>query len=171
MVKIHPAQDGESLENLITLAGEYVAWMLSEIEKHYPELDIEEFKREHGYDNVRSKFPGEHIPPHGCLLIATHNEQLAGCIALGKLSDDIGEVRTLFVRPSMRGAGVGNALVTEVLKKAKAYPYKILRLDTLRFMDGAFRLYQKSGFYEIEPYLELSESLKKYIRFMELKLD
>lgn len=44
--------------------------MVAELQAHYPELDLTEFTAEHAYDNVRQKFPGEHIAPQGCMLIA-----------------------------------------------------------------------------------------------------
>ena len=95
--------------------------MIAEIEKQYPQLDIESFKAEHSYDDIHKKFPGEHIPPDGCLLLATKDIPLpVGCIALGKLSENIGEVRTLFVRPEAgRGSGVGKQLVASSTQASK----------------------------------------------------
>src|SRR5690606_29039988 len=84
MIKILPAQSGEALAHVITLSGEYVRWMISEIEKHYPDLDIEEYKAEHQYDDIHKKFPGEHVPPDGCLLLAMNGKDVAGCIAIGR---------------------------------------------------------------------------------------
>ena len=171
MIKIIPAQSGEALTHFITLTREYVTWMIAEIEKQYPQLDIEAFKAEHSYDDIRKKFPGEHVAPHGCLLLAMKDDTVAGCIALGRLSETIGEVRTLFVRPSARGSGAGKKLVETALTKAREFNYDCIRLDTLAFMNGAFKLYQGFGFYEIEAYLDMDNSLKQYIRFLELKLD
>ncbi|MFN8378817.1 MAG: GNAT family N-acetyltransferase [Anaerolineae bacterium] len=171
MISIVPAQSGDALEQFITLAHEYVSWMVAEIAVQYPELDLVEFTSEHSYDDLRTKFPGEHVPSRGgCLLIAQHDGALAGCIALGPLSDTIGEVRTLFVRPEFRGAGVGRKLVEAVLTEARQFQYKRVRLDTLGFMDGALGLYRSFGFYPIDPYLAVSESLRQYIRFLELRL-
>ena len=170
MVEIVSAQTGEALEHLITLSQEYVTWMTGEIREHYPALDIREFTSEHAYDDIRKKFPGEHIPPDGCLLIARHEEVVCGCIALGRLTEDIGEVRTLYVRPAFRGLGVGKKLVEALLDEAHKFGYSALRLDTLGFMESALGLYRGLGFYDIEPYLDMSQSLKQYIHFLERKL-
>jgi len=170
MIEIVSAQSGEALEHMITLSHEYVTWMLDEISKQYPELDIDEFTSEHEYDDIRKKFPGEHIPPKGCLLIAMKDKKVAGCIALGQLSEKICEVRTLFVRPTFRGDGIGKTLVEAILKEARNFGYEIARLDTLAFMNSALKLYHSFGFYKVEAYLEVSDSLKHYIRFLELKL-
>lgn len=93
MIEIVLAQSGEALENVIMLAGEYVTWMIDEIQKHYPELDLAEFTAEHDYADVRKKLPGEHMPPDGCLLVAATGDQAAGCVALGRLSEKIAEMR------------------------------------------------------------------------------
>ena len=170
MIDILAAQSGDALEQVITLSQEYVTWMTGEIREHYPELDLNEFTSEHTYDDVRKKFPGEHVPPDGCLLIAKHDDAVCGCIALGKLSDDICEMRTLYVRPACRGAGIGKQLAEACLNQARQFGYKTVRLDTLKFMASAQKLYRSMGFYDIEPYLDMSDSLKQYICFLERKL-
>jgi len=170
MIEIVSAQSDDALEALIQLSQEYVDWMITEIRHHYPDLDINEFAAEHTYDDIRQKFPGEHVPPDGCLLIAKSDGNVCGCIALGRLDDATCEVRTLFVRPTCRGGGIGKVLVDAVLDHARAFGYSYARLDTLQFMDSAQRLYRSIGFYDIQPYLEFSDALKAYIRFFELKL-
>ena len=170
MISIVPAQAGEMLEHMITLSGEYIVWLNKEIKRHFPELNISELMSEHDYDDVRRKFPGDHVPPNGCLLIATIADQVAGCVAVGRLSDTICEMRTMFVRPQFRGAGVGRRLAEASLEEAVKLGYETMRLDTLRFMTGALQLYTSLGFYEIEPYLDMSESLKLYIHFLERQL-
>ena len=170
MIDIIPAQVGEPLEDVIRLSQEYVNWMIAEVRQHYPDMDLNEFASEHTYDDVRKKFPGEHVPPKGCLLLAKQDGVVCGCIALGKLTDTICEMRTLFVRPSCRGQGAGKKLAEACLSEARQFGYKTIRLDTLQFMESAQTLYRSMGFYAIEPYLELSESLKRHIRFFECKL-
>jgi ribosomal protein S18 acetylase RimI-like enzyme len=170
MIEIVSAQTGEALEHLITLAQEYVTWMVAEIRVHYPQLNICEFTSEHAYDDIRKKFPGEHVPPDGCLLIALNDDQVCGCIALGRLTPDIGEIRTLYVRPICRGTGVGKTLVEAVLNEARELGYRAVRLDTLAFMEDALHLYRSLGFHDIDDYLDISPSLKRYICFLERAL-
>ena len=170
MIEITAAHQGEALEHVISLAHEYVAWMLAQIRARYPDLNLHEFASEHAYDDVRKKFPGEHVPPDGCLLVASSSAEICGCIGLGRLSQGIGEVRTLYVRPARRGEGVGRKLVEACLAEARILGYRVLRLDTLAFMTSAQNLYRSYGFYDIEPYLDLSATLKQHIRFFELKL-
>ena len=170
MIEIVSAQAGEALEHVITLSQEYVTWMLAEIRDRYPELDLNEFTSEHEYDDIRKKFPGDHIPPDGCLLIALSEGEVCGCVALGRLTRDIAEMRTLYVRPTFRGKGVGKKLAEASLNEARKVGYSAVRLDTLAFMESALNLYHSLGFYDIEPYRDISASLRQYIHFLELNL-
>jgi ribosomal protein S18 acetylase RimI-like enzyme len=170
MIDIIAAQSGKALEHVITLSQEYVAWMVKEIRQRYPELDTRQFNSEHDYDDIRKKFPGEHVPPHGCLFVALRGDEACGCVALGKLSKTIAELRTLYVRPDCRGAGVGRRLVDASLDEARNLGYRHVRLDTLEFMESAFKLYRSLGFRDIAPYRELSTPLKEHICFLEYEL-
>lgn len=170
MIQIVPADNEARIHHAITLSQAYVSWMSAAIREHYPELDLAEFTTEHDYDDLRRKFPGEHVPPYGRLYVALNNGQAGGMIALGRLSDGICEMRTLFVQPDMRGMGMGQQLVETVLSDARAIGYTHMRLDTLGFMHSALRMYRALGFREIAPYRDVSESLKQYIHFLELDL-
>ncbi|MCL4249419.1 MAG: GNAT family N-acetyltransferase [Anaerolineae bacterium] len=170
MIEIVSAQAGDALEHVITLSQEYVTWMLAEIHVRYPDLDVGEFTSEHDYDDVRRKFPGDHVPPDGCLLLARSDDQVCGCVALGRLTETVAEMRTLFVRPTCRGQGIGKQLAQASLSEARKFGYRTVRLDTLGFMASALGLYRSLGFHDMPPYRDVSESLKRYICFLELDL-
>lgn len=170
MIEIVPATAHETIESMIALATEYVTWMLAEVRVQYPQLDTTEFASERSYDDIRKKFPGEHVAPFGGLFIATNEGEVCGCIALGKLTDDIGEVRTLYVRPACRGLGVGKLLVDTILREARRIGYSKVRLDTLAFMTDALKLYRGMGFRDIPSYRDSMASLPQYVCFLELTL-
>ena len=170
MIEIVPAQSGEAFEQFIALALEYVTWMNAEIRVQFPNLDLDTFASEHAYDDIRKKYPGDSVPPSGCLLIARNDGAACGCIALGRLEPTICEVRTLFVRPEYRGLGIAKALVEADLSKARSFGYEFAQLDSLLFMTSAYRLYQSFGFYETAPYSNYNPTLKQYVRFLECKL-
>lgn len=170
MIDIVSAQTGSALAHVITLSQEYVNWMVAELQAHYPDVDLAEFTAKHDYDDVRHKFPGEHVPPDGGLLLAQRGTDVCGCVAVGRLTDSVAEMRTLFVRPAFRGLGVGKKLAVASLEAARALGYRHVRLDTLAFMESALGLYHALGFVEIAPYRVVSSPLQRYIRFLELDL-
>jgi len=120
------------------------------------------------FDEELKNLPGDYAPPDGRLLLATIDDQLAGCIALRKRSDGVCEMKRLFVRPEHRATGLGHALVDTIIDEARKLGYTHMRLDTIPGrMDKAIALYHSIGFVEIEPYYQNPVAGAK---FMELKL-
>ena len=107
------------------------------------------------FDKELAGLPGDYAPPEGRLLLATHEGEPAGCVALHKLDPDICEMKRLYVRPQFRGKGLGRALAERVIADAQQVGYKRLRLDTVEpVMQAAVAMYRQLGFREIAPYRE-----------------
>ena len=119
------------------------------------------------FDQELNNLPGDYAPPAGRLLLATDDDQIAGCIAMRKLGAGVCEMKRLFVRPAYRSTGLGRVLVNSMIDEARKLGYTHMRLDTLPGrMDKAIALYHSIGFVEIEPYYTSVEGAK----FMELNL-
>ncbi len=105
------------------------------------------------FDKELADLPGDYAPPEGRLLLAEYAGQLAGCVALHKLSAEICEMKRLYIRPQFRGKQLGRALADRIIAEARQAGYQRMRLDTVEpVMKDAVRMYRKIGFLEIEPY-------------------
>ena len=119
------------------------------------------------FETELKELPGKYCPPDGALILVTVDGNASGCVALRRISDDICEMKRLYVRDAYRGLGIGRKLVAMVIEEAARLGYRYIRLDTLPTMEKALELYRASGFYEIEPYVF---NPIKGTRFLELKL-
>jgi amino-acid N-acetyltransferase len=77
--------------------------------------------------------------------VAEVDGEVVGCGALHVLWEDLGEVRTLAVSPQHRGAGIGHALLNQLLDQARALGVR--RVFTLTFETEFFA---RHGFAEID---------------------
>ncbi len=109
-----------------------------------------------GFDAELAGLPGEYAAPRGAVLMATVNDELAGCCALRPLDSvdypNACEMKRLYVRAGVRRTGVGRQLAEAILDRARMAGYACVLLDTLNEMESARALYQDLGFEEIGPY-------------------
>ncbi|BAY75611.1 GCN5-related N-acetyltransferase [Nostoc linckia NIES-25] len=115
----------------------------------------------------------EFVPPSGRLLLGQYEEQIAGCVCLRKINQDIGEIKRMYVKPEFRRKGIGRALLQAIINEATNIGYSKIRLDTTPYAKEAQALYHVLGFQDIEPYLEKTEIPLEYRAkwiFMELIL-
>ena len=131
--------DDAPLDEVRTLMREYVAGLPVPVE-------IPDFGAE------LAGLPGPYARPRGRLLVVRAGETPAGCVALRPFSDDMGELKRLYVREAFRGRGFARRLVSGVIEAADHEGYRRLRLDTHRSMDAAQTLYRSFGFREIPAY-------------------
>jgi putative acetyltransferase len=107
------------------------------------------------FDQELANLPGDYSPPYGKLLLAEFEGELAGCVALHKLENEICEMKRLYLRPQFRGKGLGRALATRIIAEARDLGYSRLRLDTVESaMQDAVAMYLKLGFRKIDAYCE-----------------
>jgi len=119
-------------------------------------------------------------PPAGRFYVVRHAKQYVGVGCLKRLSPTAAEIQRMYVRPSARGLGAGRLLVEQLLADARAMQFETVRLESLRALSAAHKLYRSVGFREIEPYSDNSmsdyqspEAMQAYrssVIFMELPL-
>ena len=120
---------------------------------------LREYERSLGVDLAFQAFaqevaalPGVYAPPRGRLLLAMDGDAPAGCVALRPITDDVCEMKRLYLRPSLRGKGAGRMLAGRIIDEARAIGYRTMRLDSLPAMKEAIALYEALGFRKIAPY-------------------
>jgi putative acetyltransferase len=154
-MKLIQAHTPEEIQIARELFEEYAAWI--EVS-----LCFQNFAQE------LLELPGYYAPPDGRLLLATVDDQIAGCAALRKIGEGTCEMKRLFLRAAFRGRGLGRKLTQAVIAEARQIGYERLRLDTLPGrMDRAIDIYRSLGFKEISPYYDNPFS---DVLFMELSL-
>ena len=89
--------------------------------------------------------------PTGALLLATAEDQPAGCAGLRPFPlEGACKMKRLYVVPQFRGEGLGLALIERILTIASRLNYTRLRLDTQPdSMQAAVELYRRFGFKEV----------------------
>jgi GNAT superfamily N-acetyltransferase len=168
MVSIVQATTQPQLEAVRSLIRGFLAWHR---ERHVEDRDlIARYFDERAFEDELAGLPGYYAPPAGSLLLACHDGQPAGCVALRDLGEGACEMKRMFVPPGFRGLGVGRALADRVLADARAAGYRSMRLDTSRRQAEAIRLYEKSGFKRIAPYYPVTSDLQDWLVFFELRL-
>jgi GNAT superfamily N-acetyltransferase len=147
---------------------EYLCWVVPIINDLYQtRFDLETLVEED------MKTIDRFMPSKGCLVLAYVDNQLAGMIGLKPLSEQVGEIKRMYVRPQFRKNGLGHRLVQKLLCEAEKIGYDCLRLDSAQFMEGAHRLYRSFGFVEIPPYegTEIPELYHPFWVFMEKQME
>jgi putative acetyltransferase len=105
------------------------------------------------FDKELAGLPGDYAPPEGRLLLAEDEGQVVGCVALHKLEPGVCEMKRLYLRPTVRGKGLGRILAAHIIAEARQIGYQRMRLDTVEpVMKDAVAMYRKIGFREIAPY-------------------
>lgn len=98
---------------------------------------------------------------HGAV-VAFLGELAVGCGAFRNLGDGLGEVKRMFVQPTVRGKGVAFRVLVEIEDWAKEAGIYRLQLETGAELPDARRLYERSGYEYIpkyEPYVGLDRSV------------
>jgi GNAT superfamily N-acetyltransferase len=91
-------------------------------------------------------------PGRGVYLVAYIDDKPVACGALKPLDADTAEVRRMFVVQDARRKGIARAMLVELEKRAAAFGYRAMRLETGKRQVSAMALYDKLGFRRIPPF-------------------
>ena len=83
----------------------------------------------------------------GSFRVVTSAEgDIVGCGGLYPIDEREAEIRRMYLLPSARGAGVGRALLEELIAYAKERRFERVVLETASVLKEAISLYRKRGF-------------------------
>jgi GNAT superfamily N-acetyltransferase len=167
MADLRDANLPRDLESVRRLWVDYLTWGNDELESRYAfRLPVGEAV-EHDLATI-AKFQ----PPDGRLLLAFEDEVAVGTACMRRIGADTAEIKRMYVQPSHRRAGVGRAMLDELIAAARTAGYQRIRLDSPDFMTAAHGLYRSSGFEEIGSYpqSEIPDEYKSHWVFMERRL-
>ena len=169
MIAIIEPTTTEELDQVRALMRAFVGWHRT---RHVSDLElIDRYFDAAAFDKELATLPRKYARPKGRLLLALSDGAPAGCVALHDLGDGICEMKRMFVYPELHGRGVGRALAARIVQEAKAAGYDRMRLDTSIRQGEAMALYESVGFRRIAPYYTLSDDVRDWLVFFELKLD
>lgn len=139
MVTLRQPQDAADWAEARRLVDEYAASLGID-------LSFQDFQ------NEIASMPSEYGTPRGLFLLADDGRRFVGCGGFRPLSKKVCEMKRLYVSPPGRGLGIGRAIASELIARARDRGYAAMRLDTLPTMQEARRMYSALGFREIDAY-------------------
>jgi ribosomal protein S18 acetylase RimI-like enzyme len=105
-------------------------------------------ERESDFLDVERAYTGN----RGSFHVLENAGKICGCVGVRKLSDEIAELKRLYIAKELRGSGFGRALCESAIQDAGDLGYQFIRLDTVRKARAAVAIFRSLGFYEIPRY-------------------
>jgi putative acetyltransferase len=99
-----------------------------------------------GTDAQLEGLPGSYEAEGGAFFVAVDAGVITGTAGVVLVEPGVYELRKMYLRPSTRGHGVGQALLNRCLEFVRAKHAKQLVLDTTEQMTAAIAFYEKNSF-------------------------
>ena len=100
--------------------------------------------------------------------VAREDGQAAGCGGIQLFGDGYGELKRMYVRPALRGRGIGRQLLETLAGHARSHGVTLLRLETGIHQEEAIALYTAFGFEARGPFGDYGH--EPLSLFMEMRL-
>jgi putative acetyltransferase len=118
--------------------------LIGELDAHLTPLYPQESR--HGYSVAKLLQEGV------AFFVMRHDDELAGCGGVKLFGAEFGEVKRMYVRPPLRGLGLGKRMLDHLAEYTRQQGVAILRLETGIYQGEAIGLYERYGFYRIPPF-------------------
>ncbi len=102
----------------------------------------------------------------GGIVLCKKNNDFIGCSAIRKIDTTSCELKRMWVQLPYQKLGIGETLLKECIALAKKLNYKEIRLDTLKRLQPAIKLYKKYNFIETEAYYKNPNSDVVYMKLV-----
>jgi putative acetyltransferase len=89
--------------------------------------------------------------------VIRHDGIAAGCGGIKLFGTDYGEIKRMYVRPTLRRLGLGRRILDHLAAFALQHGVHVLRLETGTYQPEARRLYERYGFQRIPPFGDYEE--------------
>jgi GNAT superfamily N-acetyltransferase len=100
----------------------------------------------YGDDGAGAFKPGDVDVAGAAFVVARLDGRPVGCGALRPLKPGVGEVKRMYVEPSMRGRGISRLILRKIEAVAVEFGYRTLRLETGLRQPEAIGLYETAGY-------------------------
>jgi GNAT superfamily N-acetyltransferase len=96
--------------------------------------------------------PAELRQPHGAYLVGFDADVAIAGGGVRRLTDEVAEIKRMFVRPVSRSRGVARALLAALEEEASRLGYSAIRLDTGPKQTHGLSLYRSAGYLDVPAY-------------------
>src|SRR5262245_21662391 len=113
----------------------------------------EELSRRYEEEDGGGGFRVEHVlQPRSVFVVGWLGGRAVACGALRPLQGDTAEVKRMYVEPDVRGRGLGRRILAELETHARRWGYTAVWLETGVLQPEAIRIFETSGYHQIENY-------------------
>ena len=165
---IFKALSHDDYEEFARLIRMYVDWCRARYKQH-PWVVETAFSYQ-ALDKELEQLATAYGSPNGATLLAACDGRLQGCVAYRKLSENVCEMKRLYIANQCQGKGLGRRLCESVMEEAKSHSFTLMRLDTGNLFHEARDLYRSLGFAQCDSYYDYPIQLTPFLVFMEKSL-
>ncbi|KUJ82040.1 GNAT family N-acetyltransferase [Ruegeria profundi] len=168
MLRITEPTTPDQVEAVRRLCWDYRDFLLT-LDAHSQKI-VRTFYPHEKYARMLSSIETEHSPPNGGMRLAVKDDQPVGCGMFHTIAPRVAEIKRVFVADSVRGAGVGFAIMQSLIEQCRERGFDYIRMDTGKPMQTAARLYLSMGFSLRDAYSEIPEIARGHLLFFEMDL-
>jgi RimJ/RimL family protein N-acetyltransferase len=95
------------------------------------------------------RFNAHYTPPRGAVWVVREDARVVGSVGVERLDDRTAELHRLYLDSTLRGRGIGRALVETVLDWAREQGVRRLVLWSDTRFEQSHRLYRRLGFEQL----------------------